>query len=60
MTVKETEWLLKAQTIIAITAAPMKVLDLLDQTRTGLYSDLYINSILTDWNSLPEDMRYLP
>ena len=36
MTVKETVWLIKAQTIIAITLAPRK---LLDQTRTGVYSD---------------------
>ena len=36
MTVKETVWLIKAQTIIAITPAPRK---LLDQTRTGVYSD---------------------
>ena len=39
MTVKETVWLIKAQTIIAITPAPRKLLDLLDQTRTGVYSD---------------------
>ena len=39
MTVKETVWLLEAQTIIAITLAPRKILDLLDQTRTGVYSD---------------------
>ena len=39
MTVKETERLLEAQTIIAITHAPRKLLDLLDQTRTGVYSD---------------------
>ena len=39
MTVKETVWLLEAQTIIAITPAPRKLLDLLDQTRTGVYSD---------------------
>ena len=38
MTVKETV-LLEAQTIIAITPAPRKLLDLLDQTRTGVYSD---------------------
>ena len=38
-TVKETVWLLEAQTIIAITPAPRKLLDLLDQTRTGVYSD---------------------
>ena len=60
MTVKETVWLIKAQTIIAITPAPRKLLDLLDQTRTGVYSDPLINSALTDWNSLPEDMRCLP
>ena len=60
MTVKETVWLLEAQTIIAITPAPRKLLDLLDQTRTGVYSDPLINSALTDWNSLPEDMRCLP
>ena len=40
MTVKETVWLLETQTIIAITPAPRKLFDLLDQTRTGLYSDL--------------------
>ena len=39
MTVKETVWLLEAQTIIAITLAARKILDLLDQTRTGVYSD---------------------
>ena len=39
MTVKETVWLLEAQTIIAIASAPRKLLDLLDQTRTGVYSD---------------------
>ena len=39
MTVKETVWLLEAQTIIAITPAPRKLLDLLDQTRAGVYSD---------------------
>ena len=39
MTVKETVWLLEAQTIIAITPAPRKLLDLLDETRTGVYSD---------------------
>ena len=60
MTVKETVWLLETQTIAAITPAPRKLLDLLDQTRTGVYSDPLINSALTDWNSLPEDMRCLP
>ena len=39
MTVKETVWLLEAQTITAITPAPRKLLDLLDQKRTGVYSD---------------------
>ena len=39
MTVKETVRLLEDQTIIAITPAPRKLLDLLDQTRTRVYSD---------------------
>ena len=39
MTVKETVWLLKAQTITAITPAPRKLLDILDHTRNGVYSD---------------------
>ena len=38
MTMKETVWLLESQTIIAITPAPRKPLDLLDQTRTEVYS----------------------
>ena len=37
MIVKET--VLEAQTVITITPAPKKLLDLLDQTRTGVYSD---------------------
>ena len=39
MTVKETVWSLKAQTITAITPAQRKLLDILDHTRTGVYSD---------------------
>ena len=39
MSVKETVWLLEAQTITATTPAPRKPLDLLHQTRTGFYSD---------------------
>ena len=41
MTVKKQYELLEAQTIIAITPAPRKLLDLLDQTQTGVYSDPY-------------------
>ena len=40
-------------------SAPRKLLDLLNQKRTGGLLRSF-NSAWTDWNSLPEDMRCLP
>ena len=34
-------------------SAARKLLDLLDQTRTGVYSDPLFKSALTDWTEFP-------